>query len=173
MKQRKTDNEIKSKYRGIRIKGKKIDVQRHVMELMFGRKLDEDEVVHHIDGNKLNNEPSNLKVMKRKEHTLLHMKDKNNFLANESYEERKQITLDAWAKGCFDSLKKRICAYNKKTKELVKEYDSISLVEKDGHARRHVQECLNKIRKTHHGLIWKYKNNNEDESIYNNSFEFQ
>ena len=41
---------------------------RVVAQQMIGRPLEKDEVVHHKDGNRLNNSPDNLVVMKRKEH---------------------------------------------------------------------------------------------------------
>lgn len=44
---------------------------RLVAEQMVGRPLERDEVVHHVDGNRANNSPSNLVVMKRKEHDQL------------------------------------------------------------------------------------------------------
>ena len=47
---------------------------RVVAEGMLGRSLRPDEVVHHIDGDKTNNSPSNLAVMTRKEHAALHAK---------------------------------------------------------------------------------------------------
>lgn len=40
--------------------------------------LDDDLIVHHIDGNKLNNHPSNLKAMSNSEHIKLHNKLRNN-----------------------------------------------------------------------------------------------
>ena len=44
-------------------------VHRWVEEKKLGRKLKPDEVVHHRDGNKLNNSPTNLKVFRnQKEH---------------------------------------------------------------------------------------------------------
>lgn len=44
----------------------------HVMERHIGRRLERDEVVHHIDRNKLNNDTSNLQIMTNAEHTALH-----------------------------------------------------------------------------------------------------
>jgi hypothetical protein len=40
------------------------------------REVKHNEVVHHKDGNKLNNKPSNLQVMTRSRHTTLHNKKK-------------------------------------------------------------------------------------------------
>lgn len=45
---------------------------RILMEEKLGRRLTEQEVVHHIDGNKTNNSLDNLMVMTRAEHALLH-----------------------------------------------------------------------------------------------------
>ena len=48
---------------------------RKIMRLKLGRPLESDEVVHHVDGNPLNNKPSNLQVMTRSEHTRLHIRE--------------------------------------------------------------------------------------------------
>ena len=45
---------------------------RYLMEQKLGRTLTSDEVVHHIDGNRSNNDLSNLVVMSRGEHSKLH-----------------------------------------------------------------------------------------------------
>ena len=45
---------------------------RVIMERVLGRKLTFKEVVHHKDGNKHNNDPSNLEVMTRAEHMRRH-----------------------------------------------------------------------------------------------------
>jgi hypothetical protein len=53
--------------------GKKIWVHIEVAEEKLGRKLKEKEMVHHIDGNKLNNHHNNLYVCRdRKEHQQIH-----------------------------------------------------------------------------------------------------
>jgi hypothetical protein len=46
---------------------------RLVMEEFLGRPLNNDEVVHHIDGNGLNNDPSNLEVLTQSKHQNLHL----------------------------------------------------------------------------------------------------
>lgn len=47
---------------------------RYIMEQCIGRKLTSDEVVHHINGDPLDNRLDNLQVMSRAEHTKLHYK---------------------------------------------------------------------------------------------------
>ena len=50
-------------------------MQRYLTLSSIGRKLKNNEVVHHIDGDKLNNDINNLKLMTRKEHIEIHRKD--------------------------------------------------------------------------------------------------
>ena len=45
---------------------------RVVAEEMLGRPLERGEIVHHIDGNKHNNDPSNLQVMTQADHLRIH-----------------------------------------------------------------------------------------------------
>ncbi|NRG43322.1 HNH endonuclease [Bacillus sp. CRN 9] len=53
---------------------------RWVAELMLGRKLKPTEVVHHIDGDKRNNKPSNLMVFpSQSEHLNWHKKHDNRY----------------------------------------------------------------------------------------------
>lgn len=48
---------------------------RVLMELHLGRKLVKGEIVHHIDGNKHNNDLSNLKLMTQSEHIKSHIEE--------------------------------------------------------------------------------------------------
>jgi len=54
--------------------GSKIYTHTYVAEQKIGRKLRDDETVHHIDENKRNNHPDNLEVMLIKDHKRLHGK---------------------------------------------------------------------------------------------------
>ena len=53
-------------------KGGYVSEHRIVMELHLGRRLKIGEVIHHIDGNKLNNNISNLLLTNKKDHKGLH-----------------------------------------------------------------------------------------------------
>lgn len=56
-------------------KGVYVPEHRVIMEKLLKRKLKTEEVVHHIDRNRSNNELSNLRVMTNKEHLNLHEQD--------------------------------------------------------------------------------------------------
>ena len=55
--------------------GKETFVHRDVMENHLGRKLRDDEHVHHKDENKRNNDPENLEVILITNHIRLHLHD--------------------------------------------------------------------------------------------------
>ena len=73
---RDVDDESKTYIDGrgyLRFNDSKKHVHRWVAEkYVVGRKLRSGEVVHHIDGDKLNNDPDNLEVMSKSEHDNLH-----------------------------------------------------------------------------------------------------
>jgi len=154
-KQVKKDEELSSKYRGVKVNGKKMDAHRHLMETLIGRPLDKDEVVHHRDGNPLNNSPDNLVVMTRSEHTKLHMRDLPN-LHTLTPEQQRENTTRAWERGVFEHLKKPVVAFNKRTGELFKIYNSSKEAEADGFLSGHIGSCCNGKRKSHKGMIWKH-----------------
>ncbi len=61
-------------YKKIRInKGKTKDEHRLKVEERIGRTLSFNEVVHHRDENKTNNQDNNLTLMSRSKHTSMHM----------------------------------------------------------------------------------------------------
>lgn len=64
----------KSKYKAIKVDGVKHDYHRWLMEQALGRKLNSDEIVHHRNENKMDNDVGDLKIMTRSEHAKLHSK---------------------------------------------------------------------------------------------------
>jgi HNH endonuclease len=63
---------IEGGYRYFNVEGVKVAEHRLVVERREGRKLASGEVVHHVDGDPLNNDPANLVVLSRTEHHRLH-----------------------------------------------------------------------------------------------------
>jgi len=65
---------VTNRYLWTRKNGKNVNTHRKIIEDSIGRTLLYNEVVHHIDGNKTNNNLENLKLMSRSEHSKLHKK---------------------------------------------------------------------------------------------------
>lgn len=63
---------MENKYKALKIKGKRIDEHRYLMETKLGRKLNFNEVVHHKDEIKDNNDLENLEIISRSEHSYNH-----------------------------------------------------------------------------------------------------
>lgn len=59
----------------IRVDGTPVLEHRHLMEMHLGRRLDDHEVVHHINHDKTDNRLENLQVMTRAEHLIEHLPD--------------------------------------------------------------------------------------------------
>lgn len=68
-------------------------VHRVLMEKWIGRALRKDEVIHHADGNKLNNSRKNLVLMSEKEHNAVSAKQRW-FLKTHDISAKKEW--DAW-----------------------------------------------------------------------------
>lgn len=52
--------------------GKRVYEHRHVYETAHGVKLSFNDIIHHIDGNKSNNDPENLLLCSRRSHLWMH-----------------------------------------------------------------------------------------------------
>lgn len=73
-------------YAGISMKHDKVSVHRIIGKYMVGYDFESEIVVHHIDGNKLNNGINNLQILKNnfhtKEHGLVSLVDKDKLKEN-------------------------------------------------------------------------------------------
>lgn len=63
-------------YKCIKVGDKYLYEHRLIMEEFLNRKLNKDEVVHHKDGNKLNNNLNNLELMTKHEHDIFHTRQR-------------------------------------------------------------------------------------------------
>lgn len=138
----KQDSELRSRYRAIKINGKSIDEHRYIMETVIGRPLHINEIVHHKDGNKLNNDPDNLEILDRADHARLH--NMGSFLAS------------MWINGKLEKIKRQVVSFDSATGKLETVYESFSAAIRDGHVRSSVRKCLNGHLKKHHNKLWRY-----------------
>ena len=140
------------RYKRIRVGDKFFQEHRLVVERAIGHKLPTDVVVHHKNGNKLDNRLENLVVMPLAEHVRLHS------VGRKVSDETLQKMRNAGKKRAADNTKrfgKPVCC---KTKDgvVVKTYPSARFAECDGFVGTHITDVCNKKRRTHGGYIWEY-----------------
>ncbi len=91
MPKRVPDFLLRSRYREIGLNGRRIRLHRYIAEQMLGRPLRDGEVVHHINGNTLDNRPENLQVMTKSEHSRLESLGNKNRVGHHYTEEEKHL----------------------------------------------------------------------------------
>lgn len=64
------------KYKSCRYKGKRMRLHRALLIGMYGERFAEALVVHHKDGNGMNNDQKNLVVLLAEDHARLHAKNR-------------------------------------------------------------------------------------------------
>ena len=69
----KSVDPVATRYRILKINGRKIAEHRYVMEQFLGRPLRTDEIVHHLNEDKLDNRLENLELTTAAEHGRHHM----------------------------------------------------------------------------------------------------
>lgn len=78
-------------YKTVQVNKKQVRLHRHLMENHLGRKLDVNELIHHINGDIFDNSIENLEIVTRSEHKKKHPEIGQNTRFKNKYEFEKSV----------------------------------------------------------------------------------
>ena len=121
-------------------------------------------VVHHIDRNKLNNDPHNLKVMTKEEHDRLHAPDKGFCKGNKPWnKDKSDCFTEESKKKMSESAKRRGATNTKAVLQLkdgivIKRWDNALMAyEALGISNKDISACCHNKQKSAGGYEWKFE----------------
>lgn len=152
-----------SKYKTIRVDGKKKLLHRYLMEKKLGRQLLNNEYVHHINGNKLDNRIENLMVMSPKDHANLHNRKYPNvkkcvicgkeFTPTDTNRKNAKVC----SKECGAKLNAKSIYQYDLNGVMIKKWDSVREASREINvSHSNIIACLNGRQKTCKKFIWRY-----------------